>query len=214
MADNAKCNDAISIIANECQDVGMEYLEIGIDALLDDKVLSEIPAVKSVYALIKMPITLWNAYNMKKIIYFCYYMKDIPSHKRISFVNKAINEDKNFGEKLMLCIDKIDDLEKVKMLKMLFQAYGHRDGINYDTFRRLCIIIINTYAEDLKYIKQVHEREIFGGINALALVSSGLAQLCIIDCNPHKDTDELYCLTSLAHEFYECVFTEKYSVVY
>lgn len=209
---NSKCNEVVEIIAKECQDVGMDYLEIGIDVLMDSDVLSKIPVVKSVYALINTPVTLRNAYSIKKLIYFCYCMKDIPSQERIKFVNKALYEDKNFGEKLLLCIEKIDDLEKVEMLKRLFQAYGHRDGIDYSTFRRLCLILEKAFLDDLLYIKNAKDKDYIGGVSALALTGYGLAQMCVFNANGVLDTDEIYSLNSIAIEFYECVFTDKYKV--
>lgn len=203
----------MEVIRDNCKEIGTEYLELGLDALLDEETLKNIPVVNTVYTMIKLPLAIRNAYSIKKLIYFCYYMNKIPSTQRAQYVNKAISKDKDFGEKLLVALDRIDDLDKIEMLKKLFQAYGHRDGISYDDFRRLVIILEKVYVGDLKYLKEVYNKEHFGGTSAIALVAAGLATETIINANLHCDTDENYSLNSIGKLFYCCVFTDKYDFI-
>ena len=208
-----KCNEIVREIASNCADVTIEYLEMGIDALLNEDVLKEIPVIKTVYAITKIPISITNAYNMEKLISFCYHMKDIPSSKRAKYVNKAVEKDKNFGEKLLLTLEKIDDLEKTDMLKKIFQAYGHRVGIDYDVFRRLCIALEKTYTGDLIYLKECIESEktCFSGEQMINLSNSGLAVMTIYGGDLLNDN--IFEILPLGQKFYDCVFTDKYSLV-
>lgn len=210
-----KCNEVLNVIAEDCGDVAGDYLEVGLDSFLDESFLKEIPVVKTVYALIKTPISLWNAYSMQKLIYFCYHMKDIPKHERIRFVNKAIYHDKNFGKKLLLTIEKIDDVDKMQMLILLFRAYGHRDGIDYDTFRKLSLALENVYIKDLTFLKESIDlkKEYVGGESAIALSNIGFTLWTVMDSNCNIFESEVYSITPLGEKFYECVFTDKYKVI-
>ena len=202
----------VSCIFEDCKDVGKEYLEMTIDNFSDEEIVKEIPVVGTVITLLKLPFSLGNAYYMQKILKFCYHMKSIPDIKRRRFVKKAINQDKHFGEKLLITLDKMDDLDKTEMLVKVFRAYGHDEGISYNDFRRLSIIIINTFVEDLNYIKLIYDKKYFGGYSAIPLVSNGLAREAIYDEISENDTDERYSLTSIGRLFYECVFTDKYKI--
>ena len=207
-----KCTELLKIIVENCGEVTKDYLEIGLDALLDGKVISDLPIVNTAYALLKLPISIHNAYYFQKIINCCYYMKDIPKIERSKFINKGMDKDEHFAEKFFLALEKIDELDKIPMLNRMILAYAN-DTIDYCTFRRFAIILENTFVEDLNYIEEVFNKEYFGGISAIALVASGLAQECIFNGNEHSDTDELYCLTSIGVQFYECVFTDRYNIV-
>lgn len=207
------CNEIAKEIANDCESVSIDYLEMGIDSLLDDGVLKDIPVVKTVYTAIKLPKTISNAFNMKKLIRFCFHMKDIPSMERAKYVNTAIHEDKHFGEKLMLTLDKIDDLEKIEMLVKLFRAYGHRDGIDYHTFRRLCIVLEKTYIQDLYYLKECldNKGDYFAGEQMINLSNSSLAVMSVVGGDLLNDNN--FQILPLGQAFYECVFTDKYAFV-
>ena len=207
------CNEVVMEMAKSTVDVAADYLECGVDYFLDDDVLKNIPVVKTIYTLIKLPKTVINAYSMKKIIAFCYYMQDIPSLERTKYVNKAISEDEHFGEKLLLTLEKIDDAEKVDMLKKIFRAYGHKDGINYHTFRRLCIALEKTYVEDLKYLQECIEsgENFFSGEQMIKLSNSGFAAMTILGGDLLND--KIFQVLPLGETFYECVFTDKYELI-
>lgn len=209
----------LDAIFSNCEDVSMDYLELGIDALVDSKVIEELPIVKTLYALIKFPLTLWNATYMKKLIYFSYYMKDIPKLERIKFVNKAVYEDKDFPEALLITLEKMDHFDKVKLLRNLFRAYGHRDGIDYDTYRRFTYILNQTYISDLYYLRNNISEKYIGDVSAMALSSTGLANKTVYDGGgalvDDEDDDEepSYEITNLGKLFYKCVFTDEYVIV-
>lgn len=208
-----KCNEVVKIMAEDCGSVSAEYLEMGIDSLLDEGVLKEIPVINTVYSSIKFCTSLWDARRTKNLIAFCYHMKDIPSFERIKYVNKAIYEDKHFGERLLLTIEKIDDFDKIEMLKCIFRAYGHRDGIDYNTFRRLCICLENIYIEDLKYLKQCIESKetYFRGEQVIHLSTVGLSAMTIYGGDILNE--DVFQILPLGNTFYECVFTDKYKTV-
>lgn len=209
-----KCNEIVKDMAKCVEPIATQYLEKGIDSFFDDnEILKEIPVVKTVYAVIKTQKSLSEAHYMKKLINFCYHMEDIPSMERIKYVNKAISDDENFGEKLLLTLEKIDDLDKTHMLVKLFRAYGNRDGIDYHTFRRLCLALEKTYVQDLYYLRDCAESkdEYFSGEQMINLSNSGLTAMTIIGGDLLNDN--IFQILPLGETFYECVFTDKYALV-
>lgn len=182
-------NKIVSNLLEVCEDVTIDYLEIGVDALTNSKIIEDIPVVKTVYSLIKLPLTIFNAVYMKKLIYFCYYMKEIPKSKRVEFVNKAVYEDKNFCESLLIMLDRMDHFDKTQLLRNLFRAYGHRDGIDYSTFRRFSYILNQTYVDDLYFLRNHISDEYIGGVNAMALSTSGLTYKSVFDGGGAFDDD-------------------------
>lgn len=210
----SKCNEIMREIAKNGEPIATQYLEMGIDSFLDNnEILKEIPVVKTVVAVIKTKRSLSEANYMKKLINFCYNMEDIPSMERIKYVNKAISDDENFGEKLLLTLEKIDDLDKTQMLVKLFRAYGNKDGIDYHTFRRLCLALEKTYVQDLYYLRDCAESkdEYFSGEQMINLSNSGLTAMTIIGGDLLNDN--IFQILPLGKTFYECVFTNKYALV-
>lgn len=206
-----KCNEVIRALANFCGDNINAYLEIGVDCFFPEGILREIPIVDTIYTLLKLPGSLWNAYTVKKLVYFCYHMKSIPEGKRKKYIEKAIERDHEFGEKLLITIDKIDDKDKIEMLVRLFRAYGDNERIDYDTFRRLSLILERVYIEDLKYLKESIEsgKEFIGGESALSLSNVGLTFLTNEDFNCDWFEDDVFSVTPLGEKLYDCIFTDE-----
>lgn len=207
-----KCNEILKTAIEEGKDITMNYMEMGIDSFLDDGILKEIPVVKTVYTALKLPISISNAYSMKKLMHFCYYMKDIPSFERSLYINKVTNKDEHFGEKLLLTLDKIDDLDKTQMLVKIFRGYGHKNGIDYHTFRRLCLALEKTYVEDLQYLKECVEsqKDYFSGEKMINLSNSGLTAMTVIGGDLLNG--DVFQILPLGQTFYKCVFTDEYSI--
>lgn len=209
-----RCKEIFDIIINNCGSVAREYMQYGLDQFIDEDDIKNIPVVNSIYATIKVPAALKDAFEMKKILHLCYFMKEIPKFERAKFVNKAVYEDKDFGEKLLLTISKIEDLDKIDMLVKIFRAYGHRDGIDYNTFRRLCLCLEKAYIEDLHYLQECIDsgKEYFSGEKMFNLVNVGLAAMTILGSDNLLE-DEIFQILPLGQTFYECVFTDKYKLI-
>lgn len=207
-----KFNEVMRKAIGETKDLSMAYLEKGLDSFLDEGVLKEIPVVKTVYTALKLPISVANAYSMEKLMHFCCYMSEISDLERARYINKATNEDEHFGEKLLITLDKIDDLDKTQMLVKIFRGYGHKNGIDYHTFRRLCLALEKTYIEDLQYLKECVEspKDYFSGEKMINLSNSGLTAMTVVGGDLLNG--DVFQILPLGQAFYKCVFTDQYEV--
>lgn len=181
-----------------------DYLELGIDELLDDGILDGIPIVKSINSVYKVGKNINNAFFYKKLISFIYHLRDISLNDRTNFIDRYTKDDKEFSEKLLYIIDKLDETNKSKYLSNIFKNYG-KERIDYDTFRRFCIILTNTYIGDIEYLRENIGKQ-FGGTSAIALKSNGLVEQNIIDCNLEIGEGDVYCATAIGEEFINCLF--------
>lgn len=193
------------IICNN-KDVSVEYLELGIDALSQENVIKDIPVVSTFMSIFRVGSSIKQAFFYKKLIIFLYNMNDIPLNERQKFYEKSIKDDINFGEKLIYTLDCLDEVKKAEYLAKLYKAYS--DGkINYQEFRRLCIVLIQLFIDDIEYIKNNANREFVLGVIGRALNSVGLARkITVAESNEFNagDKEPFYC-TTLAFKLRECL---------
>ncbi|HBI94449.1 MAG TPA: hypothetical protein DDY58_19585 [Terrisporobacter glycolicus] len=198
-------NLAKDIICNT-KDVSAEYLELGIDALSQEKVIKDIPVVSTIMSIFRVGGSIKQAFFCKKLINFLYNMNDISLSERQKFYDKSIKDDIDFGEKLIYTLDSLDEVKKAEYLAKLYKAYS--DGkINYQEFRRLCIALIQLFIDDIEYIKNNANREIILGVIGRALNSVGLARkLTVVESDEFDagDKEPFYC-TTLAFKLKECL---------
>lgn len=151
-----------SIISNELINITSELTEVGLDSLLEEGVLKDLPIVGTLVGLTKIGLTIKDKLFLKKIIHFLHQLKDISSEKRQAFVDK-INEDNKYktkvGETVILIIDKLNDYSKADYLGKLFTA-AIAGKIDYDTFLKLANIIDKSYIPDLNNLICLYQGKI------------------------------------------------------
>lgn len=198
-------NLAKDIICNT-KTIASEYLELGIDTLIQDDIIKNIPVVDTAISIFKVGSSIQQAFFCKKLIYFLYNMDDIPSSVRQGFYNKSIKDDKNFGEKLIYTLDSLDEVKKAEYLAKLYKGYS-RGIINYQDFRRLCIALIQLFIDDIEYVRNNADKEYVKGITGRALNSVGLARkLTVVETSTFDagDNEPFYC-TTLAFQLRDCL---------
>lgn len=184
-------------------DVFADYVEIGIDSLLDDSIIKEIPVIKTVNSVFKIGKSINTAFFYKKLITFLVNMNDIGIEERERFIERYVKDDKDFSEKLLYVIDKLDENKKSEYLAKIFKCYG-KGSIDYSTFRRFCIILTNIYIEDIKFLQNNIDKE-FGGVSAIALMNVGLAiNNCLANAE-EMQTENIYCISKLGERFCNCL---------
>lgn len=196
--------DLMKEVLLECGEVATEYADIGLTELLKDSVIEEIPILKTVNSVIKIGKSISGAFFYKKLLNFLINLEDFDYKERKKIIDKYTKDDKEFSEKLIYIIEKLDETEKAKFLSNIFKCYGE-GKINYNDFRRFCIILINTYLEDIKFLNKNIGKQ-FGGISAMALVGNGLVVQNIIDANLEIGEGDVYYATPIGQKFCECIF--------
>ena len=125
-----------TLVKSDLSSVIVDSAEIGIDRLLSDGLLKEIPIVSSVVSIIKTTQSISNHLFLKKIVSFLVGLKDIPSSKREAMITK-VEESKKYrnkvGEQLLFILDHCEDDIKAEYMSYWFKAFLN-ETISYKEF--------------------------------------------------------------------------------
>ena len=105
-----------------------EYAEIGLDALMDDGILKDIPIVATAISLYKIGGSIKERHNLKKLMVFLNELnKGIADNiQRWDYINKFKNNEKFRNQEieyLLVLIDRYISYDKAQMLAKLYLAY-------------------------------------------------------------------------------------------
>jgi hypothetical protein len=139
------------------QDVIMDLGETDIDAVLDERVLKEIPILGSILGIGRATMSIQDKLFTKKLLTFLLQLKNTDAESRKEQIEKIDNDPKyktKVGEKLLHIIDKCEDSEKSNYIGRLFQCYIE-EKLDYEDFLRASKCIELTFLYDLKrFIKE------------------------------------------------------------
>ncbi|SHI07789.1 hypothetical protein [Clostridium grantii] len=180
-------NSMIETLRTDFGDVSKEFIEMGIDSILEDGIFKDIPIIGTLSSVFKVGISIRDIYFIKKILSFLSSLEDTSIDDRNEFLSKHSNNSQ-LGEKLIFILDRIDDLEKPKLIANLFKRYMDNE-IDYLTFQRFSLIIEKCFIEDLKFLKNNINEDIITGFEALGLANSGLVSLASFDGGTFNEVD-------------------------
>ncbi|PRR76610.1 hypothetical protein [Clostridium thermopalmarium] len=180
-------NSMIATLGTDFADISKELMEVGIDSLLEDGILKNIPIIGALSSIYKAGISIRDRYFVRKILKFLCSLEDTSLDERKKFLSKH-SDISQLGEKLIFILDRLDDLEKPKLIANLFKKYMYNE-IDYITFQRLALIIEKCFIEDLKFLKNNRDKNMITGLEALGLANSGLASLASFDGGSFNEVD-------------------------
>ncbi len=166
-------------LSSDYTSISKDMLEIGIDSILDDGLLKDIPAVGTLISLTKIGANIKDRLFIKKLIYLLYETQQIPQKDREEVIRK-INDSKKYqssvGEKLIFILDKADDVFKAKLIGVLFR-FVLAEKLGYEMFNR-CVNAINmTFEPDLSYFLKMKLSEFEESIEKDGLINSGILKV-------------------------------------
>ena len=138
----------------ETEDLAVYLGDFGLGALLDEKVLKEVPYLKLVIACRKTWTAIHDQLFLRKVAGFLAACPQFTDAQKEAFVREHLSDPKkakNLRDALVLILDKLDDLEKPEMLAKVFAAHV-RGKIPHECFRRLASAIDIGFIEDLKVL--------------------------------------------------------------
>lgn len=158
--DNEEISKALidSILPEKTSEEFIDIAEIGLDQLLDDGLLKEIPILKTIVAIYKTSITISDRLLIKKILLFLSSVYKIPDEHIAAFIAEIDQKPKfkrEIGEKLLMILDKSDDFRKSTWLAEIFKSYITHE-IDYSTFQRLCNSVNNTFIDFILDLKTIY----------------------------------------------------------
>ncbi len=93
-----------SIKSPELTNLAEKYAEIGIDAIMSEGFLKDIPIVGSIISIGKLGVNISNVIFVKKLIRFLVSLDSIDENERSTLIDKLNNEDefkKKVGERVL-----------------------------------------------------------------------------------------------------------------
>lgn len=119
-----------TILKSELPELINDLGEIGIDSLLTDGVLKDIPVLGSVLAIGKTYGNVRDYLFTKKLIKFLQELTSLSSEERISLIEKLETDSgyaSNIGEKVIGILSRLDDDSKPSIIAKAFKLYaaGH-----------------------------------------------------------------------------------------
>ncbi len=141
--------DSIKEIASISSDLS----EVALDSILKDGIFKDIPVIGSLISIGNLSKSLFDRILLTKILTFLGEL-DLKNQDEIDSFKENYFKDKDYqyiGSKILLTIEKADELLKVRWLAKLFRGYIDN---KYDRleFLRLISIINSCYVTDVQRI--------------------------------------------------------------
>jgi hypothetical protein len=129
--------------------------ELSLDSILKDGLLKDIPVISSMLNLFKLGVSLQNYFLLSKLLSFLKSLDNVNIESRKQAIKKLEADteySQNVGEHLILLLDRMDDLNKPKMIARAFTAYCKKE-INSVQLQRLYYAIDRILLCDNSHIK-------------------------------------------------------------
>lgn len=143
-----------SIAADELISVGFELSEVVLDAALNEGILRDIPVLGTIVGLSRAGLEIRQQLFINKVANFLQELSDVSFEKRRKFVEEMRRDPKQereFGETLILLIDRADSLRKPSIIGRLLKHHILGD-ISCEDMTRLSFIVDRVYLSDLNYL--------------------------------------------------------------
>lgn len=163
--------------------VGKEYLELGIDTLLESGALKGIPLVNTVVGIVGGVGSVRDQLLANKLLRFISRLSEVPKEERIAMVEK-LNEDENFsgrvGAAVIEILDRMESEKKPEYAAKFFAAYA-RNEISFDELRRILLALERVPSFDIEKLEKFSKAAITESLEMdesllLAFVNAGLGK--------------------------------------
>lgn len=163
--------------------VGKEYLEIGIDTLMESGALKDIPLVNTVVGIVGAAGSVRDQLLANKLLRFVSHLSEIPQEERIAMVEKLNDDDKfsgRAGAALIEILDRMESEKKPELAAKFFAAYA-RNEISFEELRRILVALERLPSFDIVKLEEFSKAEIEESLKMdesllLAFVNAGLGK--------------------------------------
>jgi len=172
-----------SILTPETRDTVVDWAEVGLDRILDNEAVKELPVVKTILAVRKGILGLKGSHLVQKIIRFLKRLEDVSEDEKKAFLEKLATDEKyttQVMDNLLLLLDRLDDADKATIVGELFKSLI-RGSLTVDEFKKLSSIVEKAFISDLQALMKVGKN--FGSLKFAkpkALTSDIMKQLAAL----------------------------------
>ena len=111
-----------SFEAKELGDLAVDYAELGLDSILDEGIVKDIPILRTLVSLAKTGFNIRDRIYVKKIAHFFVQLVSTTQEQRQAFVDKYCVDTKRFEEAIHLILQQADNMEKPALIGKIFRA--------------------------------------------------------------------------------------------
>lgn len=163
--------------------IGKEFLELGIDTLLESGALKDIPLVNTVVGILGAASSVRDQLLANKLLRFISQLSKIPQEERIAMVKKLNEDDKFFGRAgaaLIEILDRMESEKKPEYAAKFFAAYA-RNEISFEELRRILVALERVPSFDIVKLEKFSKATIEETLEMdesllLAFVNAGLGK--------------------------------------
>lgn len=144
-----------TLTKSKLTDISKDLLEVGIDTFLDNELLNNIPIVNTALGLCDVANKIHSYFLTKKILYFLYELNSISEDEKENLIKKLDSNNKyskDFGERLLLIIENLDNIEKSRILGVSFKLVC-QNKLRIDDFFKLSHIISRSFLDDIMLLR-------------------------------------------------------------
>lgn len=149
-------NDLAKELVNTSQDIIIDIVEIGLDSILTDGIVKEIPVVKTLATFFNIGLNIKDRYFAEKLIKFILELRNeqIDEEKRLEFKSDMEIESfkKKTTERLIIILDKLEEINKTIYITKLFKGFIEKK-ITWDEFRDFSKYIDFMTTKDFELLK-------------------------------------------------------------
>lgn len=133
-----------------------EYAEIGLDAIMEDGILKDIPIVSTAITLYKIGSSIKERHNLKKLLVFLNEINNgiVDEQKRKEYQQRFQSNEKFRNreiEYLFVLIDRYISYDKPQLLAKLYLAYLE-DIIIWDELIMYAEVVDRLFSQDIKML--------------------------------------------------------------
>lgn len=145
---------------NDSKDIIEDYLEIGIDSIIDNGILKEIPIVKTIVGVLKVGKNVHDRNLLKQTLVFIneFNRNEIRQDKIEEYKKRIENDSKKCEDELgriILLLNNFIDREKSIMLSKVFKDYVGQ-LLNWNEFCEYSEIINRLFIQDFSFLQEVY----------------------------------------------------------
>lgn len=149
-------------LGSDTADIIGEFAELGLDSIMDDGILKEIPFVSTAISMFHIGKSIKERYHIRKMIIFLNEINNhsISEEKRVKYKEKILSDEKKRNQELeylMVVIDRYLSYDKPKMLAKLYLAYLD-DRISWIEFLKYSEVIDRFLHGDCEFLINEHLR--------------------------------------------------------
>lgn len=111
-----------SIKIGDLGDLAQKYTELGLDLVVEDGILKDIPIVGTIAKSLKAVGNIRDRWYLRKLLPFLQKVGETNQQQREKFIEDNCQDVRQFEEAVLLILEQADNMEKPSLIGKIFKA--------------------------------------------------------------------------------------------